>query len=272
MREIPDITDIYSNFLNIKNEQNVEERYSDESKKKYFHASSAGMCARKHWYMTTDEEKSNIADEKSQRVMRLGTVIHEEIQSSLQYLIDLKEKESNKEKEISDNSLNSTNIKTYNKALLKHYNSIEKIHMEKEIILEDYNVRGFYDVVFQMVSGEVYLFDIKSIGSYPYKLKFGRNPKEDDGNDHQAMQLGTYGIGVEREFGRLDGMFLYYYNKDTSMVKLKPIGMNYMTKAEIYWKQLNTRLRGGQPPIVDGISPAQKWECNYCSFKDTCLN
>ena len=64
-------------------------------------------------------------------------------------------------------------------------------------------------MVFEMESGEIFLYDLKTIGSYPYKLKFGRNPERNQ-SIHQELQLGTYGLAVLEKFGRLDGMYLLY--------------------------------------------------------------
>tara|TARA_Y100000401_G_scaffold64188_1_gene51024 strand:- start:737 stop:1558 length:822 start_codon:yes stop_codon:yes gene_type:complete len=261
---LPDLAGIYNSYIQIENQKNVQERYTDKTKTKYFHASSAGMCARKHYYSVIDEPASNESNDKSQRVMRLGTVVHDDIQSAFRLF---QEKESSKEKEIS----NSVLYKDLYKDLYNNYKGIKNITMEEEIIIDDWNVRGFYDLVIEMVTDEVFLIDFKTIGSYGYKLKFGRNPRENE-SDHQELQLATYGKGIKDKYGRLDGMFLFYYNKDSSMVKQKIVPMSYLAKAERYWKQLKGRMNMGMPPIQDGISPVQSWECNYCKWKDTCFN
>ena len=261
---LPDLAGIYNSYIQIENQKNVEERYTDKSKIKYFHASSAGMCARKHYYSVTDEPTTNPPVEKAERVMRLGTIVHEDLQNAFRLF---QEKESNKEKEL----FNSVLYKDLYKDLYNNYKGIKSIKMEQEIILEDLNVRGFYDMVLQMETEEVFLIDFKTIGSYGYKLKFGRNPRANE-SDHQELQLATYGTAVKEEYGRLDGMFLFYYNKDSSMVKQKIVPMSYLAKAERYWKQLKGRMNMGMPPIQDGISPVQSWECNYCRWKDTCFN
>ena len=77
-------------------------------------------------------------------------------------------------------------------------------------------------------------------------------------------------IPILEKFERLDGMFLYYYNKDTSMLKQKEVPMTYLNQAEMYWRELNNRLEMGCPPVEADISPVNSWECNYCDFKDHC--
>ena len=81
---------------------------------------------------------------------------------------------------------------------------IKEIYIEKELIIDKIKVRGFADLIVEMEDGYIFLYDFKSIGSYPYKLKFGRK-KEDKPLTHE-LQLATYGIAVEKEFGRLDGL------------------------------------------------------------------
>ena len=42
------------------------------------------MCSRKIYYQSIEKAKpTNIANDKSQRVMRLGTIVHDDIQRAL---------------------------------------------------------------------------------------------------------------------------------------------------------------------------------------------
>ena len=252
---LPDLAGIYNNYIQIEGRKNVANRY--DGKEHYYHASQAGMCARKNYYSSTNEPPTNLPEAKAERVMRLGTIIHEDLQNAFSLF---QEKESSKEKEL----CNSVLYKDLYKDLYNNYKGIK-------IIIDKLNVRGFYDLVIQMVTEEVFLVDFKSIGSYGYKLKYGRNPRIDD-HEYQELQLATYGIAIKEKYGRLDGMYLFHYNKDSSMVKQKIVPINYLAKAERYWKQLNGRMNMGMPPIQDGISPVMSWECNYCRWKDTCFN
>ena len=270
LKNLPDIEGIYSNWIDLENTKNSEERYV--GRESYYHASGAGMCARKHYYSSTNHRETNPTEKKGMRVMRLGTVMHEDLQNAFRQILwqreypnTPKEKESNKEKEI----FNKDSYKYLYKNLKELSKDIKEIHIEGEIIMKELNVRGFYDMVIIMDTGEVYLYDFKTIGAYGYKLKFGRNPRNND-QDHQEMQLATYGMAVKEEFGRLDGMYLFYYNKDSSMLKQKIVPTSYLAKSLRYWKQVNAKMNMGIPPIQDGVSPAMTWECNYCRFKDDC--
>ena len=110
---------------------------------------------------------------------------------------------------------------------------IKEIYIEKELILEELKIRGFADLIIEMEDGSIFLYDFKSIGSYPYKLKFGRN-KEDKPLTHE-LQLSTYGLAVKEEFSRLDGMQLIYYNKDNSRIKVVDIDLDLLNVAEDFW-------------------------------------
>ena len=96
---------IYDNWIDLQNQKNVEERYV--GKEKYYHASGAGLCARKHYYSATNHRETNPPAAKGYRIMRLGTIVHEDLQSAFEQILwqrkypNLpKEKESSKEKEI----------------------------------------------------------------------------------------------------------------------------------------------------------------------------
>ena len=178
-----DIISHYDKFIKDENNKNREERY--KGNEHWYHASGAGSCSRKLYYESVlKAEPTNTIKEDALRLMRLGTIVHNDIQRSLtMYSNDVnKEIESNKEKE-----------------------SGLKFHIEGEIKIPTLNVRGFYDVVSE--NGEVHLFDIKTCASYSWTMKFGRK-KQFDPSIHYELQLGTYGYAVKEQFGRLDGMFL----------------------------------------------------------------
>ena len=142
-----------------------------------------------------------------------------------------------------------------------------KFHTEEEITIDDLNVRGFYDAVVE--TGEIYLYDFKTCGGYSWKLKFGRKPAFNP-SIHYELQLGTYGYAIKEQFGRLDGMYLYYYNKDTSMMRSVSIPLTYISRAYLFWRNINDEHKEGLPQFRKGVSPVQEWQCNYCQFLDHC--
>ena len=265
-RNTPDLESLYAGYIDAVNEENRKTRY--EGKEEYFQGSSAGLCSRKHYFSVTKVPKTNQPEKKGNRIMRLGTVIHDDFEKAMKFIEKLKkEKKASKRKEKEFN--NGSNISLNISSLLSTIKDIKRIYTEEEIVLKEFKVRGHYDIVFEMNTGEVFLYDLKTNGSYPYKMKFGRNPELKQAI-HQELQLGTYGLAILEKFGRLDGMFLYYYNKDTSMLKQKEVPMTYLNAAEKYWKDLNVRLDMGLPPVKEDESPMYGWECNYCNYKDHC--
>jgi len=244
-----DIEGIYNDYLDKKQEENRLNRYS--GKENWYHASGAGGCSRKLYFESVEQvEPSNPIDDKTKRLLRLGNVVHDDFEKALTHynrdnnnrdISSDKEKE-NKEKEI-------------------------KFHTEQEITIDELNVRGFYDIVVEC--GEVYLYDLKTCGGYSWKMKFGRKPSFNP-SIHYELQLGTYGYALREQFGRLDGMFLYYYNKDNSMMRAVSVPLTYISRAYLYWKNVNDEHKQGLPPFRKGVSPVQDWQCNYCQFLDHC--
>lgn len=247
-----DIVGVYADYTKELQEENRNKRY--KGKEHYYHASGAGSCSRKLYFESVlKAEPSNPIDEKSLRLLRLGTLVHNDFEKAL-----LK-----------------YNTKVYSKVDSNIGNNTKDnivFHTEGEIIIDDLNVRGFYDIVVdddRGVEPKIYLYDLKTCAAYSWKVKFGRNKTLDTSN-HYELQLGTYGYAIREKFGRLDGMFLYYYNKDNSQMRPVSVPLMYVEQAYTYWKNVNEEHKKGLPEFRLGISPVQKWQCNYCQFKDHC--
>ena len=243
-----DIEKIYSDYIEKQNDKNRTERY--EGNEHYFQASSSGNCARKIYYSSVENaEPTNPPDDRSSRLLRLGTIVHEDLQNAF------------------------TSIVNYNRYLLKKEKEVKEkkfeVHMEKEILIPELNVRGFYDLVIEC-NDKVYLYDFKTMASFSWSLKFGRKYKSPNQSNHQELQLGTYGYAIKKEFGRLDGMFLCYYKKDDSRMKTIPVSLDYVDKAKRFWTNVNEEIKGGLPMFNLGVSPASSWNCRYCQFYDHC--
>ncbi len=250
------LEEYYINYIDSKNEENYQSRYVGNEG--YYHASGAGFCSRKMYYESIEKaEPTNQVEPLSKIKMRFGSIFHDDFQSALVNNI---------------NMLTNNNIynKEKNKVLSKKK---VKFHIEQEIIIPDLNVRGFYDIVAQQDEGDeerVYLYDLKTIGSYPWKRKFGKSYNDSDSFENYKLQLGTYGIAVQEQFGRIDGMYLYFYNKDTSAMKNVFVNSNYINLARNYWRNIIKEHEKGVPQFMLGVSPVEKWACGYCAFKDHC--
>ena len=147
---------------------------------------------------------------------------------------------------------------------------VKDILIEHPIDVPELNVKGFIDVVVIMESGEVYVYDIKTVGSWSWKYKFGRK-KEGNPSIHQELQLGTYGYAIKEEFGRCDGLFLMCYNKDTSIVKEVTVNLDFIDQSYNFWTRVQDLHKNNQlPSLQDGECPVMEWECKYCNFKEVC--
>jgi len=245
---------IYQEYLTHKNEENRKERY--DGNEGWYHASGAGFCSRKLYYESVEKaEPTNLPNKRSMRIMRLGTTIHNDIQDSLIYYNNIYNKDSN----------NTVNIAKDN---------LHNFHVEGEIVLEDLNVRGFYDIVMEdrklsKDDPQIRLYDLKTIASFSYRQKFSRNVIPKPSRNH-FMQLATYGLAVKKQFGRLDSMDLIYYNKDDSRMKSCSVPIDYLGKAKMYWHSIAEEHSQGLPSFRLGTSPTDKWMCGYCQFKDHC--
>ena len=251
---------IYHEYLVHKNEQNRIERY--EGNESWYHASGAGYCSRKLYFESVEKaQPTNPPNEKSMRTMRVGTIVHQDIQDALIYNNNIL---YNKENNNNDNTL-LENIAVDN---------VLKFETEGEITLPEFNVRGFFDVLSQDCSasgteGINRLYDIKTIHSWGYKQKFGRDAIQHESRNH-FLQVGTYGLALKKRLGSLESMSILYYNKDNSEIQEQVIPNGYIDKARRYWHTINEEHSRGLPGFINGVSPAYKWCCNYCQFKDHC--
>lgn len=152
---------------------------------------------------------------------------------------------------------------------------VKEVIVEHPIDCEELNVKGYIDMVVVMDSGEVYVYDFKTIGSWSWKFKFGKK-KEDKPSFHQELQLGTYGYAIQKEFGRCDGLALIYYNKDTSTTKQCEVDLDFIDQAYNFWTSVIDSHRCSEtgkqalPPLQEGVAPVMDWECKYCNFKELC--
>jgi len=84
----PDIKQIYNNYIDEKSRLFREEL--DKKRKdgdKYYRPSSTGNCSRKIYYETIlRAEHTNESKPRGKRIMRLGTIIHDDIQAAFKVL------------------------------------------------------------------------------------------------------------------------------------------------------------------------------------------
>jgi len=256
-----DIEGFYNDYLDQKQEENRLERY--KGKEHWYHASGAGSCSRKLYFESVEKvQPTNDIDGRTKRLLRLGNLVHQDIQNSLT---------RTRNRDIYRDTNRDTNRDSLIEKEIKDKEKDIEFITEGEIKIEELNVRGFYDVVAKHVDGEqsVFLYDIKTCGGWSWKLKFGRGNSLNP-SIHYELQLGTYGYAIKEQFGQLDGMYLYYYNKDDSKMRTVQVPLTYVSRAYLFWKNINDEHKQGLPEFRVGVSPVQKWQCNYCQFLDHC--
>ena len=260
-----DVKKIYNDYALFQREQNRINRY--EGNESWYHGSGAGSCSRKLYFESVEFARpTNEIERKSHRILRLGTILHDDFEKAFelynnQFYNSLVYNTSNT---TSNNTSNNTSSKKENKNKEKI-----KFHLEEEVTIEELNVRGFYDMVAEK-DGKIYLYDLKSSASYSWTMRFGRNKSTNNVSIHYELQLGTYGYAIREKFGRLDGMFLLFYNKDNSQIKEVEIPESYISRAYLFWRNINDEHKMGLPMFRKGVSPVQAWQCKYCQFLDYC--
>jgi hypothetical protein len=249
-KRILNLEEIYNLYLTEINDRKVEARYKDKS---WFHSSSAGLCTRKHFFSSVSQDEGTPIDTNTRRLFRLGDLVHEDIQNAVSEYAN------------------------------RHGLSIL---IEKEIYIDDLNVRGFIDLA--LLDNNI-LYDIKTCNSWKWTKMFGAKGQGPD--LHQQMQLATYGMWAANFYDIDDiRLVLLYYNKNTSEIReFELLSSGVMAEAEAYWfnvmemcEPVDDGTEGIDfisgdinfivPPVELGVSPVYKWECSekYCRFYEVC--
>ena len=75
-----ELVEIYNSMLEKSQKEYREENPKTDSR---YRASSSGMCARKIFFEAIEKVEPTQPDSKSMRIMRLGQVVHKDIQDML---------------------------------------------------------------------------------------------------------------------------------------------------------------------------------------------
>ena len=159
MKKCPvDIEAIYNDHIARQNEENYEKRYAE--RENHYHASGAYTCSRKLYYESVELAPStNPPNERSYRVMRLGTIVHDDLQQALSDTTIY----SNT---ISSNTKYEESIYSKEKDIYNIQKESFKYHIEGEVTIDSLNVRGFYDLVaVSEDDGSVHIIDFKTMAS-----------------------------------------------------------------------------------------------------------
>lgn len=245
-----ELLDIYNQYLS-EIESDNKSKYEEKNPGKYYRASSAGHCFKKHWYSINGYLGKEI-DEKSKRLLRLGTIVHEDIEKAINWY--------------SNQLSGDVSVFEYD----------VNFHTEYEIIIEELGVMGSSDIVVVDNEKKACVLDIKTTHSYKWKMMFGRN-KEPKPSRMYELQLGTYAMGVcnQENIQPEDiSMYLVYYKKDDSLMRPVEVNNVWMDNAAEYWFTLNETLdmvkEEADLPRDTLNVPVEQWECRYCQFEPIC--
>ena len=244
-----DLKEIYDDYL-IELDSINQSNYKTKNPNKYYRASSAGHCFKKHWYAINGYEVGDMND-KSRRLLRLGTIVHRDIEKAVNWHEDRLSCDVNNE---------------YNVSFTTEY----------EVLIKDLNVMGSADIVLIDSEKTASVLDVKTTHSWKWKMMFGRN-KEIKPSRMYELQLGTYGMGVslQEDISHEDmSLFLVYYKKDDSSMKYVDVNPVWMDNAFEYWANLNETLdlvkdESDLPRDTLNV-PVEHWECKYCPYESIC--
>ena len=253
------IQDIYSDYIQS---QNQEYKKIYEGHEEWFSASSVGQCYRKQWYRTHGTPEKEMG-EGSLRLLRLGTVVHRDIEEGIRWAVEQGK---------------TDNI---------------EIYLEETIKLPDLNVIGHLDIAYvkgpvdpkntnYLLRGEeeeCAIYDLKTAKAYTWQRRFGHMKNRDPHpSRNYEMQVSTYALGFSDLRGiSIDDidMYIIWYKKDDSAMKTIKVSPDYIQYALNYWIDLNETLADIVSPdeMIPGEEPnvpVQNWECSYCPYTNVC--
>jgi predicted RecB family nuclease len=248
-----DIKEIYGAYL--KYQDTLRER--DEN---VFHASSSGSCYRKQMYSYYDypsDEKDGI----SFRLLRLGTLVHADLEKAMSMYED----------KLAEMQTDDTPIQ-------------RTILIEEKIKIEELDVVGTFDAGELIddntqATSEFNLYDYKTAAAYKWTTKFGLKKNRKPNSDlNYKLQLGTYALGIRNKYepDRIN-MYLVWYNKNTSQMREQIVSPEWIDKAFEYWTEVfemkEDMGKGFEDELIPEITygvPVQDWECRYCQYYSIC--
>ena len=271
MLDLERIYDVYLDKLQKKREEDNKEY------KEWFGGSSAGSCYKKQWYRITGEEATPF-DTRTKRLLRLGTIVHKDFEDAITYFEE------------------------------EFKGEIEgiKVYKEHEIKIPEFNVIGHLDNCIIEYDDDlkeierISIADLKTLASYSWTKKFGRDAKKRGINVHHIMghyelQTATYALGMLKDLKLVNDLNhrnakteinkiinkvklnIVWYNKNDSRLKVTEIPVEALEAAVEYWQDLNDFIDETPDDVIYAIPPdgavgipMQSWECNYCQYSIIC--
>lgn len=243
------IEQVYDEYLKQISKDNEKTRYEGRfnsvTGKKWFQISGAGSCIKKHYYKILDFEETPV-DARTQRLFRLGDLVHTDIQHAL---VESKQ--------------------------------FEDLITEYEVVAPELNIRGFLDIAF-IDRHPVFIPDIKTVASYKWQKMFGRESNRDKNPSVMyELQVSSYAYALAKKLGLNvydeTQPALLYYKKDDSSLKLIEVSSHYIDKAIEYWKTVMQYINEVTGDNIEDIFipgdldvPVMNWECGYCNYQHIC--
>ena len=271
MLDLERIYDVYLDKLQKKREEDNKEY------KEWFGGSSAGSCYKKQLYKITGI-KATPFDTRTKRLLRLGTIVHKDFEDAITYFEE------------------------------EFKGEIEgiKVYKEHEVKIPEFNVIGHLDNCIIEYDDDlkeierISITDLKTLASYSWTKKFGRDAKKKGINVHYTMghyelQTATYALGMLKDLKLVNDLNhrnakteinkiinkvklnIVWYNKNDSRLKVTEIPVEALEAAIEYWQDLNDFIDETPDDVIYAIPPdgavgvpMQSWECNYCQYSITC--
>lgn len=136
--------------------------------------------------------------------------------------------------------------------------AVGEAHAERELTIPELDVVGHVDNIVQLAWGWT-LVDYKSQhgDSFWHGKKNGTMLK-----DHQRLQLGTYLLGLQKDYPGINGMVLYISRDDLSINQEVVMWTSQLENdVRLYWDTLNNYWAKRDTPPRFGT-----WECKWCPY------
>ena len=241
-----DLEQIYHAYTCSENDKSRSEY--KEKYRGWYTASSAGSCYKKQLLRLQGKEGPR-PDKRIQRLLRLGTIVHKDFENAIEW--HLKHTYPN------DDELDY------------------EIYSEHRVELPEIKVTGTLDIAVEN-NGSLDIYDVKTVASYKWRKQFGHLKNRDKNPSvNYELQIGTYAIGMANQVeADPDKIFMYlaWYNKDNSTMKIKEVPTFWIDNAFEYWTDLIEKHENiGHDPdkMIHGEEniPVASWECKYCEFQ-----
>lgn len=132
---------------------------------------------------------------------------------------------------------------------------------------EELNVCGSLDLY---IKKDKHLVDIKTVHTYKFSKMFGRY-KDTKPAEHHEMQLGTYGMMLNKHNIPVEKISILYVNRNDGRMKEKDVSLDFIEYAKSYWETINLEMEYGPDGFEEHFMlPVYDWECRYCSFANNC--